>query len=233
MQGCAASLKQKHTDRATPVAQVPSGRLNFAWKLSGDRTVAPIQVFSDHNSTWLHWQPNQLIPAIVAEHEGQELVLPYKRQDPYTIVEGLWPRLIFRAGHQQAQARRVQSVSESSQSPLTPKAVDHRPPVVESASTTATFAVTTEDQHVRQALVRWSGLSGWSFQPEHWGVDVDIPLSAGARFSDDFIGSVQALLSSTELSDRPLQPCFYSNQVLRVIPVAEPCDRTAVSGTDV
>jgi hypothetical protein len=80
-------------------------------------------------------------------------------------------------------------------------------------------------------LTRWAGLSGWRFEPEHWAVDVDIPLSASAKFSDDFVSSVQALLASTELSDRPLQPCFYSNQVLRIVPVAEPCDRTLGDGT--
>ena len=95
------------------------------------------------------------------------------------------------------------------------------------------FAVTPEDQNLRQALMRWSGISGWRFQPEHWAVDVDIPLSAGASFSDDFISSVQALLLSTELSDRPLQPCFYTNQVLRVVPSSEPCDRTILPGAPV
>jgi hypothetical protein len=93
------------------------------------------------------------------------------------------------------------------------------------------FSVSHTDLHLRQALVRWAGLSGWRFEPEHWAVDVDIPLSASAKFSDDFVSSVQALLASTELSDRPLQPCFYSNQVLRIVPVAEPCDRTLGDGT--
>jgi hypothetical protein len=93
------------------------------------------------------------------------------------------------------------------------------------------FSVSHTDLHLRQALTRWAGLSGWRFEPEHWAVDVDIPLSASAKFSDDFVSSVQALLASTELSDRPLQPCFYSNQVLRIVPVAEPCDRTLGDGT--
>jgi hypothetical protein len=93
------------------------------------------------------------------------------------------------------------------------------------------FSVSHTDLHLRQALIRWAGLSGWRFEPEHWAVDVDIPLSASAKFSDDFVSSVQALLASTELSDRPLQPCFYSNQVLRIVPVAEPCDRTLGDGT--
>ena len=214
---------------------VPDGRLDFGWKLSGAREIAPLQVFSDNHHTWLHWHPDQIVPAILAMHEGQEHVLRYKRQNPYTIIEGQWSKLTFRAGRQQAHARRlhaqidVVSVAPESapanQIAATSASID----VVDTYS--KPYAVTAEDQHLRQALVRWSKISGWRFQPEHWSVDVDIPLSAGASFTDDFVTSVQALLMSTELSDRPLQPCFYSNQVLRVVPYAEPCDRTVVPGT--
>lgn len=234
-----------HSHSAKNDAQIPDGRLDFAWKLSGDRTVAPLQVFSDNSRTWLHWHPNQSIPAIIASQDGQEQVLTYRRQDPYTIIEGHWSRLSFRAGRQQAQARRVRSLPESA--PMQPQSLRSEP-VVQSAMThthssdssasvvkapSIAFAVTPEDQNLRQALTRWSGISGWRFQPEHWAVDVDIPLSAGASFSDDFISSVQALLLSTELSDRPLQPCFYTNQVLRVVPFSEPCDRTILPGAPV
>jgi hypothetical protein len=244
-QGCAMQSRFAHSHSAKNDAQIPDGRLDFAWKLSGDRTVAPLQVFSDNSRTWLHWHPNQSIPAIIASQDGQEQVLTYTRQDPYTIIEGHWSRLSFRAGRQQAQARRVRSLPESA--PMQPQPLRSEP-VVQSAMThthsrdssasvvkapSIAFAVTPEDQNLRQALTRWSGISGWRFQPEHWVVDVDIPLSAGASFSDDFISSVQALLLSTELSDRPLQPCFYTNQVLRVVPSSEPCDRTILPGAPV
>ncbi|WP_232462625.1 toxin co-regulated pilus biosynthesis Q family protein [Bordetella genomosp. 9] len=81
---------------------------------------------------------------------------------------------------------------------------------------------------MRRALSRWAGLAGWTFEPEHWAVDVDIPLSGSAAFSDDFKHSVRELLAATELGERPLQPCFYANQVLRVVPLSEACDRTAL-----
>lgn len=244
-QGCAIQSRLAHSDTIKSDAQIPDGRLDFAWKLSGDRTVAPLQVFSDNSRTWLHWHPNQSVPAILASQDGQEQVLTYKRQDPYTIIEGHWSRLSFRAGRQQAQARRVRSLQEP---PPAPAQSLRSEPVVQSSVTHTTardssvtsvqapslaFAVTPEDQNLRQALIRWTGISGWRFQPEHWVVDVDIPLSAGASFSDDFISSVQALLLSTELSDRPLQPCFYTNQVLRVVPSSEPCDRTILPGAPV
>ncbi|NLZ09758.1 MAG: hypothetical protein GX086_00310 [Alcaligenaceae bacterium] len=73
--------------------------------------------------------------------------------------------------------------------------------------------------------MRWAGASGWDFGPEHWGVDVDIPIIGAATFELPFIEAVQALVSSTELAGHPLQPCFYSNRVLRVVPYAQPCNR--------
>ncbi|HLU78196.1 MAG TPA: TcpQ domain-containing protein [Burkholderiaceae bacterium] len=87
------------------------------------------------------------------------------------------------------------------------------------------YSVSPADQTIRQALERWAGVAGWSFSAEHWAVDVDIPLVGQASFDADFQASVRALLEATELGDRPLQPCFYSNRVLRVVPYAQPCDR--------
>lgn len=88
------------------------------------------------------------------------------------------------------------------------------------------FAVTVEDGNVRRTLDRWAETAGWTFSPEHWAVRVDIPLTGSATFTPDFKNSVQALLSSTELGDTPVHGCFYSNHVLRVVPLTERCDRT-------
>jgi hypothetical protein len=236
----------------------PTGALDFSWKLSGDRSVAPLQVFSDATHIWLQWQPNQTIPAIfgVASH-GEQLV-PYERQGPYTKLEAHWTGLVFRGAHRQARARRPNnanvSQASSSEPQLTsvPQAITPAVSVaipdpavkvssVLSASVAshtqpnsqAFYAITNTDKNLRQALSRWSGLSGWRFQVEHWAVDVDIPLTATANFSDDFVGSVRALIEATELSERPLQPCFYTNQVLRVVPITEACDRTLAEGARV
>lgn len=248
LSGCAQHSQQLQSKKNPGSSQIPRGQLDFGWKLSGDRAVAPLQVFSDNSHTWLHWNPNQVIPVILARQDNQEHVLTYTRQDPYTLIEGHWPKLSFRAGRQQAHARRVNAQTMERMRDPSPASVSTTTSDVaaDSAATSvlpsppsttritpssrAVFSVSPEDRHLRQALVRWSGISGWRFQPEHWGTDVDIPLTAAAHFSDDFIGSVQALVSSTELSDKPLQPCFYSNQVLRVISAAELCDRTVVAG---
>lgn len=279
VQGCAGPARLSSRQHESSVVS-PHGKLDFGWKLSGARSIAPLQVFSDSKQTWLQWSAQKDLPAILASDQGAEHVLSYTRQDPYTIIAGHWPRLIFRQGNLQAQARHVESTQLSSQmvssqsgalnqsgapnqsgvqnqlgtqkkesSTFTDHSVSTRNPSAtqshmlsnaqrsnsdmasaEQPHTLVTHApvyeVTPQDQNLRQTLTRWSGISGWYFQPEHWGVDVDIPLAGGAKFSDDFVSSVQALVGSTELSDRPLQPCFYANQVLRVIAISEPCDRT-------
>lgn len=235
----------------------PSGTLDFSWKLSGDKSVAPLQVFSDEKYIWLQWQPNQTLPAIFGVTAQGEQLASYARNGPYTTLDAHWTGLVFRGAHRQARARRSsdaliskasppETLATLSQStpPATPIAISepvtHTPSVASALvaknaqSVSQTFyAITLTDKNLRQALARWSGLSGWRFQVEHWAVDVDIPLTATANFSDDFVGSVRALIEATELSDRPLQPCFYANQVLRVVPITEACDRTVVEGARV
>lgn len=88
------------------------------------------------------------------------------------------------------------------------------------------YQVSPQDATLRSALARWARQAGWTFQPEHWAIDADIPIVGTASFEADFKLAVRELVASTELSDRPAQPCFYSNQVLRVVPYAQPCDRT-------
>lgn len=99
-------------------------------------------------------------------------------------------------------------------------------PVVPVVPVQPVFAAGPDDGTLRGALARWSRLAGWTFEPEHWAVDVDVPLGASADFPSPFIEAVQALVAATELSERPLQPCFYSNRVLRVVPYAQACDRS-------
>jgi hypothetical protein len=89
------------------------------------------------------------------------------------------------------------------------------------------FEVSPKDDTLRAALARWARIAGWTFDVEHWAVDADIPIVGSARFDASFKPAVQQLVAATELADRPLQPCFYSNQVLRIVPYAQSCDRTA------
>jgi len=96
----------------------------------------------------------------------------------------------------------------------------------ETFKSTPRYRVSPADGNIRSALARWAQSAGWTFEAEHWAVDVDIPIAGTAEFELQFDDAVQELLASTELSERPLQPCFYANKVLRVVPYAQSCDPT-------
>ena len=93
----------------------------------------------------------------------------------------------------------------------------------------AGFEVTPADVNLRRTLARWSKLVGWAFEPEHWTMVNDIPITGSASLGNDFKGAVRTLLASSEMTDLPAQPCFYSNNVLRVIPLNELCSRQQAS----
>ncbi|ABM39514.1 toxin co-regulated pilus biosynthesis Q family protein [Polaromonas naphthalenivorans] len=95
----------------------------------------------------------------------------------------------------------------------------------------AGFEATPADANLRKALVRWTKMIGWTFEPEHWTLDRDIPIAGSASLGSDFKMATRLLLSSTEMTDLPAQPCFYSNNVLRVIPLNELCSRQQVNKT--
>jgi hypothetical protein len=85
--------------------------------------------------------------------------------------------------------------------------------------------VSAKDRTIREALKSWATIANWTFEPEHWAVTVDIPITAGAPFSGDFKTAVRQLIATTELGDTPLQPCFYTNRVVRVVPINQVCDQ--------
>jgi hypothetical protein len=323
--------------QAWPVpTQVARGHIDFDWLLSGDRAVAPLQVFNDAGSTWLQFARGQSLPAIFAVVQGQEAVVPYVWQEPYAVLAGRWPEIVLRGGRLTARARygaqlaslpapgalpvgeaareegpprpggadpsavqtalsagavalaalevpvpgapvpnaigllaalptgaapqeaadrqkaRYISALEAA-GPVAPSAVPLLPTAASPAFpgsaagakrapaparsdvsalpaiSAVTFGAGPQDVNMRRALTRWARLAGWTFSPQHWAVDADIPLAGSAELGADFKLAVNRLLESTELSDRPAHPCFYSNRVLRVLPLAEPCVRAAVA----
>lgn len=265
-----------------PAARAQAGQFSFDWSLSGDREVAPLQVFDDGQETWLQFTEAHPVPAIFQRSvAGADQPLAYRKQPPYVVVSGRPEHLVFRGGALIAHARHLGSVrstvSDTGISPAqvaqsvesnvsvsmaqpNPVQVAIQPdselmlsvpgtlvassapvssltqsvlPVSSPAQSVplvpaiSVFTVSPQDTNLRRALVRWSGVEGWTFEPEHWAVDMDIPVAASADFPYPFVEAVQALIASTELSDRPLQPCFYSNRVLRIVPYAQACDRRA------
>lgn len=295
LSACADLPPWPWTAEPTSGPSTPSGsRYSFAWRLSGDRAVAPLQVFDDGKRTWLQFAPGQPVPAIFQQDATGDRPVSYTVEGPYLVLTGVWPRLILRGGHLRSMAERlddtavgspvaadtpsppatVTPVHDNAASPPAPlprsgvqsgldtpaaPAVTTSAPAPDTASARAAmpamagdtpgstpsaqmltaasfelgakspsaFEVSPQDATLRAALARWARTAGWTFDAEHWAVDADIPIVGSARFEALFKPAVQQLVAATELADRPLQPCFYSNQVLRIVPYAQSCDRTA------
>lgn len=88
------------------------------------------------------------------------------------------------------------------------------------------FSVRLQDGNFRKVLKRWSSLNGWTFNDDHWKLSRDIPVSAEApSLGSDFKYAVRGLMRASEMTKSPGRPCFYSNKVLRIVPVNEQCDR--------
>lgn len=271
---------------------------SFDWRLSGNRQAAPLQVFDNGKQTWLQFGPGQPIPAIFQHTDAGDRALPYQRQGPYVVLDGVWPDLLLRNGQLESRIERIVSaerpavvesaiaettatqpavlesaiaetvaitpeiadlttVKLNSAAVLTQASFSSKPvapvipvkaqagqsrgasvradeldatislPVQQPSSLSIShYSVSPQDSNLRTALLRWATIAGWTFEPEHWAVDADIPIVGSASFTADFKPAVQDLLASTELADRPLQPCFYSNRVLRIVPYAQSCDRS-------
>ncbi|MBP6020184.1 MAG: TcpQ domain-containing protein [Burkholderiaceae bacterium] len=258
--------------QSLPVTE--TSQYSFAWRLSGDRQVAPLQVFDNGKQTWLQFQPDQSLPAIFQHTPQGDRPLTYQRQGPYVVLPGVWPHLVLRGGQLQSRVERVLadqkdisvipagdsgaddgrvvSVDIAQADPLVPvdpvdsQAIALTEPSFGPALLTAlpqtpsdspalvelpsSHAVSPQDKNLRSALSRWAMAAGWTFEPEHWVVDADIPIVGSATFDTGFKHAVQDLVATTELADRPLQPCFYSNRVLRIVPYAQTCDRSAGVG---
>lgn len=101
-----------------------------------------------------------------------------------------------------------------------------QPAPVAQAPVLPKFVANVADKTVRQVIARWVRGSGWSFDDSYWDIPRDVPVVGTAVFTSDLKESVLALLKTTEVTDLPAKPCFYTNKVIRVVNKAEKCDKT-------
>jgi hypothetical protein len=94
---------------------------------------------------------------------------------------------------------------------------------VAQASASKAWTVTTSDGNFRELLTGWTLQEGWKLV---WNVDQDVPIVGDDHFTGDLKFAARRALASTEMTDTPIKPCFYSNNVLRVVPFTTPCDPT-------
>ncbi|RBL87843.1 hypothetical protein DDE05_00205 [Streptomyces cavourensis] len=255
--GCTMPLAKRPAGTSWQASGPAEQGFRFDWHLSGDPAVAPMQVFDDGRETWLQFAPGQALPAIFGVGPEGERALPYVRREPYVVLAGGWRALLSAAadwrparsaGRMPPRSRpqppttalAAVPAAQAGAGPLAPlhesgavavQPVSSTPTAPQAPPPVELFRAAPPDATLRAVLVRWADMAGWTFQPQHWAVDVDIPLAASADFPGDFKSAVRGLLGATELAEKPLQPCFYGNRVLRVVPLAQSCTRlTATPG---
>lgn len=88
------------------------------------------------------------------------------------------------------------------------------------------WRISPEDSTVRQALTRWAEKAGWTFGPDQWELNFDLPVQAPAEFeAESFQAATQSLSQAIAMTESPVRPCFYANRVLRMIPFTRNCHR--------
>ncbi|AEI83181.1 hypothetical protein CNE_BB2p03880 (plasmid) [Cupriavidus necator N-1] len=85
-----------------------------------------------------------------------------------------------------------------------------------------TWTVSPADANFRQLIEAWASRAGWSAAP--WELEKDVPIVGSDVFDGDFKAAVRRVLSSTEMTDYIIKPCFYSNNVVRVVKLTTKCD---------
>ncbi|MBC3871441.1 TcpQ domain-containing protein [Undibacterium oligocarboniphilum] len=73
----------------------------------------------------------------------------------------------------------------------------------------------------RQLIETWSKQIGWVAV---WDVDKDVPIDSPDHFHGNYKQAVRNLLASTTLTDLSLKPCFYRNNVTRIVRETTKCN---------
>lgn len=235
---CAAPQDNSWWDGWGPLAAAGAEhQLDFSWELAGSPAVAPVQVFSTSQQLWLQFVAPQPIPALFAVTDGRLRPLQALPRGQYHVVDEGIDIVLLQRNQEQAWAYKaaakpqlqqylqqgiVHSLSRGAPSTGTAVPLDNH--------SAGVFTTTSADTSLRALLQRWAHAEGWVFEPEHWAIAVEVPLSGPFAYKGEFTVAVQQLLLSTQLSAYPLRPCFYSNRVLRVIPLAQSCVSVPTKG---
>ena len=82
--------------------------------------------------------------------------------------------------------------------------------------------VQLSDGTYRKLVARWAARAGWT---AIWDVDNEIPLiGSSPSMGDTFTNAMLELGHSTDSTDTPIHPCFYTNNLVRVVPNTVACD---------
>ena len=84
------------------------------------------------------------------------------------------------------------------------------------------FEITSEDETLYLALRRWAVDSGYQLV---WDAGKDFPAKKTSYQVDRFEDAVAKVMGDTGRSSYPLHACSYTNNVVRILPVSQSCER--------
>jgi len=83
------------------------------------------------------------------------------------------------------------------------------------------YSVTPAQHDLRSVIDIWAKIVGWT---SVWDIDRDIPINMADSKENDFRSAVRRVLAATEFGDLPAKPCFYSNNVVRIVRKTTKCN---------
>jgi type IV secretion system protein VirB9 len=86
-----------------PYAVLDPAELNYAWEAKGDRALLPNEVYDDGDATFLTWNADATLPAIlVTNAEGDEGPVNYAVRGDTIVVDGVPREITLRSGRESA-----------------------------------------------------------------------------------------------------------------------------------
>ncbi|WP_234028755.1 TrbG/VirB9 family P-type conjugative transfer protein [Pseudoblastomonas halimionae] len=87
-----------------PYAVVDPATLNTLWSRRGDETLMPERIYNDDEATFIAWNAEQPIPAILLRNDqGEEGPANYTLRGETIVVEGVPPLIVLRNGEEMAE----------------------------------------------------------------------------------------------------------------------------------
>ncbi|CAN7630112.1 TrbG/VirB9 family P-type conjugative transfer protein [Paraburkholderia sp. DD10] len=81
---------------------------NFDWRLTGAAEIEPYQVFDDGQKIYLQFADPKHVPAVFADTPGGLVLLHWRPDPPYIVVNQMENALVFRAAGGEARAVRAE-----------------------------------------------------------------------------------------------------------------------------
>lgn len=100
-------LRTRAALASLPEAPPALSTARYSYRLKGDAALRPLRVSDDGERTMLEWAPDQPLPAIFAINQlGDEETLDSYMRGGVTIIDRVYPKLVFRIGKHRAEATR-------------------------------------------------------------------------------------------------------------------------------